>query len=404
MGALMKFPLSRSQPASPAGIPASTGLRVSFTPDAFERGEPSEALREQFPHVSFRPMPGRWTSPTFAGDALMVSADAAKPGDIDTLCANLRESGHADQVIVLLQNADLAVTRRLVREGVFDVLTAPASDAALVVSLERLLTRFEAQAAQPRSGSEVIAFLKAGGGVGATSLAAQLAAIFATHDRNIRVCLADLDVQMGSAAVYLDLQDTVTMSQVLAAGKDLSEIRFSEALSRHQSGVRVLGDPQEFMPLEALTPAIVDNLISALRREFDIVLIDLPSAWTAWTDRALRSADRIVMVTHLSVPHAHLTRRQLKVMASQGLDAVPLTLVCNAVGSAAPAGVSVKAMEKAIGQSFDAVLPEERKLMDEAINQGVAIASIRKGTKLEKALVALAESLRVPAAAQVRKS
>src|SRR5512146_3512004 len=136
MGALMKFPLSRSQPASPAGATASTGLRVSFTPDAFERGEPSEALREQFPHVSFRPMPGRWTSPTFAGDALMVSADAAKPGDIDTLCANLRESGHADQVIVLLQNADLAISRRLVREGVFDVLPAPVSDSSLVVSLE----------------------------------------------------------------------------------------------------------------------------------------------------------------------------------------------------------------------------------------------------------------------------
>lgn len=405
MGALMKFPTSRSQSASPAGFPTSTSLRVSFTPDAFERGEPSAALREQFPHVSFRALPGRWTSPTLAdADVLMVSADAAKAGDVEGLCATLRESGHADQVIVLLQNADLAVTRRLVREGVFDVLPAPVSDAALVVSLERLLTRFEAQAAQPRSGSEVIAFLKAGGGVGATSLSAQLATIFATRDRNTRVCLADLDVQSGSAAVYLDVQDTVTMSQVLAAGKDLSEIRFSEALSAHPSGVRVLGDPQEFMPLEALTPAIIDNLISALRREFDIVLVDLPSVWTAWTDRVLRSADRIVMVTHLSVPHAHLTRRQLKVLASQGLDAVPLTLVCNAVGGAAPAGVSVKAMEKAIGRSFDAVLPEDRKLMDDAINQGVAIASIRRGTKLEKALAALAESLRVPAIAQARKS
>jgi len=405
MGALMKFPLSRSEPASPAGATASMGLRVSFTPDAFERGEPSAALREQFPHVSFQPMAGRWTSPSLAGaDVLMVSADAARAGDIESLCANLRDSGHAEQVIVLLQNADLTVTRRLVREGVFDVLPAPVSDSSLVVSLERLLTRFEAQAAQPRSGSEVIAFLKAGGGVGATSLAVQLATIFATRERGLRVCLADLDVQSGSAAVYLDVQNTVTMSQVLAAGKDLSEIRFSEALSAHASGVRVLGDPQEFMPLEALTPAIVENLVSALRREFDIVLIDLPSAWTAWTDRALRCADRIVMVTHLSVPHTHLTRRQLKVMASQGLDAVPLTLVCNAVGGAAPAGVSIKAMEKAIGHAFDAVLPDERKLMDEAINQGVAIASIRRGTKLEKALVALAESLHVPAVAQARKS
>jgi pilus assembly protein CpaE len=404
MGALMKFPLSPSGSASASRLaPASGGPRVSYTADAFDAGQPSEALRAQFPQASFTALPGRWTSPTLGdADVLMVAADTAKPGDIEALCANLRASGKAEQVIVLLQNQDLGVTRRVIREGAFDVLPAPASDAALVASLERLFTRIETQTAQSRGGSQVIAMLKAGGGVGATSLAAQLAAIFA-QDRGKRVCFADLDVQSGSAAVYLDLQNTVTVSQVLAAGKELSEIRFYDALSAHPSGVRVLGDPQEFMPLEAVTTALVENLIAALRREFDVVLIDLPPAWTAWTDQVLRGADHIVLVTHLSVPHAHLTRRQLKVLASQRLDSIPLSLVCNAVGQA-PAGVSVKAMEKAIGRAFDAVVPEDRKVMNDAINQGVAISTIRRGTKLEKALIALAESLRTPVAADARRS
>ncbi|MGE5566491.1 MAG: AAA family ATPase [Parcubacteria group bacterium] len=400
----MKFPLSPTGSASPdRPVVANTGPRVSYTADAFEAGGPSEALRGQFPHASFKALPGRWTSPALGdADVLIVAVDAARSSDVETLCANLRESGKGDQVIVLLQNPDLGVTRRVVREGAFDVLPGPASDAALVGSLERLFNRIEARAAESRAGSEVIAMLKAGGGVGATSIAVQLAAIFA-QDRKTRVCLADLDVQSGSAAVYLDLQDTVTVSQVLAAGKDLGEIGFYDALSAHPSGVRVLGDPQEFMPLEAVTPALVENLIAALRREFDVVLIDLPPAWTAWTDRVLRAADRIVLVTHLSVPHANLTRRQLNVLASQRLDSIPLTLVCNAVGQA-PAGVSVKAMEKAIGRHFDAVVPEDRKVMDDAINQGVAISTIRRGTKLEKALIALAQSLRTHATAEARRS
>jgi Flp pilus assembly CpaE family ATPase len=405
MGALMKFPFPQTGSAtSGQPSPMTSGPRVGFTPDAFDAAGPSEALRGQFPQVSFEAMTNRWTTPTLGGaDALIVSVDATRASDVEALCANLRDSGRGERVIVLLQNADLGTTRRLARDGAFDVLPAPVSDAALVVSLDRLFTRIESELARPRSGSEVISFLKAGGGVGATSIAAQLAAIFATQDRNRRVCLADFDVQSGSAAVYLDLQNTVTMSQVLAAGKNLSDIGFYDALSAHQSGVRVLGDPQEFMPLEALTPALVENLIAALRREFDIVLIDLPPAWTAWTDRALRASDRIVLVTHLSVPHANLTRRQLKVLASQGLEGAALSLVCNAVGGPAPAGVSVKAMEKAIGRAFDAVLPEDGKVMSEAINQGVALASVRKGTKLEKALVSLADSLRTPAAAEARK-
>ena len=251
----------------------------------------------------------------------------------------------------------------------------------------------------------MIAFLKAGGGVGATTIATQLATIFASRDKNLRVCLADLDVQSGSAAVYLDLPGTVTMRQVAAAGKNLGDIRFAEQLSTHSSGVHVLGDPQEFIPLESLQPALIDNLITTLRRDFDLVLIDLPPAWTSWTDRALRQADRIVLVTQLSVPHAHLTRRQLKVLASQRLDVTPLTLVCNGVGGQTASGVSMKAMEKAIGRDFDAILPEDRKVVVEAINQGVAINAIKRGTKLEKALTTLADRL-VPAmaVAERRKS
>lgn len=405
MGAHMKF-ASPSKPdasAQPVTAPAN-GLKVAYAPDVFDAGSPSEDLAAQFPQVSFRPLAGRWAQPGLGGaDALMVAVDAARPGDVEVLCANLRESECADRIIVVARNADLAVTRQLVREGASDVLSAPASDATLVVSLERLFKRFEAEPARPKSAGKVIAFLKAGGGVGATTIATQLATIFATRDRSQRVCLADLDVQSGSAAVYLDLQDTVTMRQVVSAGKNLDDIAFSEALSAHSSGVRVLGDPQEFIPLESLQPAVIENLIAALRRDFDIVLLDLPPAWMSWTDRALRQVDRIVLVTQLSVPHAHLTRRQLKVLASQRLDVTPMTLVCNGIGGQTASGVSIKAVERAIGRDFDALLPEDRKLVAEAINQGVALHSIKRGTKLEKALNVLADAIGAPALVERRK-
>ena len=406
MSALMKSPFSSAKSEPPVPLaPAPAGLRVSFAPEAFEGGAPSETLQAQFPQVTFRPLSGRSAKEAFAGaDALMLRADAAKASEIDAMSIALRESEHADRAIVLLDNADLETTRRLVREGVSDVLPTPVGETALVISLERLLKRFETQA-RPKQSGQVIAFLKAGGGVGATTIATQLATIFASRDKNFRVCLADLDVQSGSAAVYLDLPDTVTMRHVVAAGKSLGDIRFGEQLSAHSSGVRVLGDPQEFIPLESLQPALIENLIAALRRDFDLVLLDLPAAWTSWTDRALRQADRIVLVTQMSVPHAHLTRRQLKVLASQRLDVTPLTLVCNGVGGQTASGVSMKAMEKAIGRDFDAVLPEDRKVVVEAINQGVAINAIKRGTKLEKALAALADSLLpVSAAAQRRKA
>ncbi|PXA88972.1 hypothetical protein DMC25_10185, partial [Caulobacter sp. D4A] len=226
----------------------------------------------------------------------------------------------------------------------------------------------------------------------ATSLAAQAAVMLAGRGAG-GVCLADLDVQMGAAALYLDVGDAVTISQVLAAGGAVEEMLFASSLPAHRSGAAVLGAPQEMMPVEALSPALVDGLMAALRRDFETTLVDLPTVWTAWTNRLLRQSQRIVLVTRLSVSHVHLVRRQLHMLAAQRLDDVPLTLVCNQVEPDSASGLSLKAAEQAIGRNFDLVIPEDRKLMHQAINQGVALGAVRRGSKLEAAIGRLTETL-----------
>ena len=120
---------------------------------------------------------------------------------------------------------------------------------------------------------------------------------------------------------------------------------------------------------------------------------DLPPVWTSWTYRALQMAARIVLVTRLSVPHVHLVRRQLNLFAQQKLDAIPLTLICNAVNGDRQNMLSVRAAEKAIGRAFDIVIPEECRVMEAACNEGLDIAAVRRGTKLEKMVATLADAL-----------
>lgn len=377
--------------ADDLGIPEPGALRLSYDPAAFEGGKPSQALVSQFGQVSFVSLGGPWTSGSLQGaDVLIASVDGSSAQAVDRLCASLRESGRAERIIVFVADADLATSRRLIREGAADVLPAPVSEPALAASLERVLGRLESTGGPP-SASQVISFLKAGGGVGSTALTVQLAAILADRGRGARVCVVDLDVQFGSAAMYLDVQDSITMSEVLSAHGDLNEIGFASALTPHSSGARVLAAPPEFMALDSLTPAVVDALINALKRDFDVVILDLPMAWTAWSYRALRQSNRIVLVSHLTVPHTHLIKRQHRLLESQRLGDVPVTLVCNRCGGDNPPGVSMRSVEAAIGRPFDVVVPEERKLMNEAINQGVALRDVRRGSKLEKALVRLGE-------------
>jgi pilus assembly protein CpaE len=261
----------------------------------------------------------------------------------------------------------------------------------MAACLERLLATLDERSAERRSG-EVVAFLKAGGGVGATALATQAVALLARRDAG-QVCLADFDIQFGTAALYLDLPDAMTLDDVLAAGPGFGDSPFATTLGRHPSGARVLAAPREITPLEYLSAAQADALIHGLKREFALTLVDLPTVWTAWTNRLLQLADRLVLVTNLSVPHMHLVKRQLRLIAAQGLETQPLLLVCNALEQTPQ--ISLKAAERSLGRRFDVVIPEDRRIMNAAVNEGQAISSVRRGTKLEKAVAELAGRIAV---------
>jgi pilus assembly protein CpaE len=257
----------------------------------------------------------------------------------------------------------------------------------LTVTLDKLLGG-QARASVRRAGGEIVAVLKAGGGVGATALATQAAAM-AAHS-GAKVCLADLDLQFGLASVYLDLPEAATVADCMSAGTGLADVDFGSLLAKHRSGASLLAAPRQVTPLEALAPPQTEALLAALKGAFELVVVDLPTVWTAWTNRALQMADRIVVVTQLSVPHMHLLDRQLATLRAQGLEDRNLTLVCNALNAEQTAVLSVKSAERALGRAFDIVAPEDRKLMLAAINQGVEISEIRRGAKLEKAIGELA--------------
>lgn len=372
--------LSQARPTTVAVLHDATGGGA----------ERVRGLEAAFPRVAFEIVHGDWPEArALKADALVAAVDAASPASMDLATARLRAMPETLLAIVVLRNADLDSTRRLIREGAADVLPEPVGETALALSLERLLSRRPASA-QGGKG-RVVAFLKAGGGVGATALAAQTAGMIATgFGEQSKVCLADLDLQFGAASFYLDVAGGTTITDCLEAGEALSDAPFARQLTAHRSGVRLLAAPNQMTPLESIAPPLVDALFEGLRRDFALTLVDLPADWTAWTSRALELADHIVLVTQLSVPHTQLVRRQLATLQMQNLGTTPLTLVCNALSGDQQTLVSVKAAERAIGRAFDVLVPEDRKLMSSAINQGLLIAEVKRKTKLENAISSLA--------------
>ena len=379
--------------AERGGISDESKTRVGFVEGAVGGPEMVFSLATLFPKLQFVNVGPVWPERPDPGlSVLIVSAGAS---DVEAHLTRLRTHKDGPPVIVVLRDVDADARKQLGQSRAADLLTAPVSEAALALSVERLLAQAAAPAAAARAADgKVVGLLKAGGGVGATVLGIQLAHILAA--RADGVCFADLDVQFGQAALKLDIEDAMTVTDILSGAGALGELALSTVLKGHRSGVKLLAAPRDLTPLEAIAPQDLDGLMKSLRREFAVTLVDLPGVWTAWTNHALHLCDQILLITNLSVPHVHLVKRQLSMLASQSLDVIPLTLVCNRMNDDQRAVVSQKSAEKAIGRDFDIVIPDDRKLMYAAVAQGCALSAIRSGSKLERAIETLAEAI-IPA-------
>lgn len=372
--------------------------RVGVIDGVVGSDEQFASIAALFPHIRFESLGTVWPERLPAPfDVILVPIDGGQPAQVEAAVRRLRAGASGVKVVAVVRQAEVATMRLLMREGCADVLAAPVSEASLALSLDNFFAPKAAPSGGAKSG-QIVAVLKAGGGVGATALAVQTAALLGAQGRNI--CVADLDLQFGAASLYLDMPDAATVTDCLAAGSGLKDMAFAGLLAKHRSGMSLLAAPRELTPLETLAPAQTEMLLGGLKRDFAVTILDLPSVWTAWTNRALQLADRIVVVTHLSVPHMHMLDRQLSVLQAQGLDNRNLTLVCNALSPDQTTSLTVKTAERALGRDFASVIPEDRKIMYAALNQGVELSAIRRGTKLEKAIGELASLISVGADVQ----
>ncbi|TAJ72495.1 MAG: hypothetical protein EPO51_10385 [Phenylobacterium sp.] len=387
--------LFRKDSAAQPAVAAARQIRVGVVQGALEGPGRMASIAALFPHVRFETVGANWPDADPDRDVLLVALAGSASADVEDAVRRLRSRPPRTAVVVILRDADVTTTRWLIREGAADVLTAPLSEPALALSLERLLSGGSHSTTPARTG-QVVALLKAGGGVGATSLGVQVAAMLAARAEG-DICFADLDLQFGDAALHLDLPDAVTITDCLGAGA-LGEVPFAAALSRHGSGLRLLAAPREVVALESMSVSQAEALVAGLRRNFGLTIVDLPASWTAWTNHLLSLADRIVLVTQLSVPHVQLTRRQFQFLRSQNLADKPVTLVCNGRAADRSSLVSLGAAQKALDRVFDVVVPEDRRTMMAAAAQGVEISAIRRGAKVEKAVAELAARIAAPLA------
>jgi len=283
----------------------------------------------------------------------------------------------------------LALVRSLLRAGAHDVVPLPLSFEDLQASIaplaEQLGRRSEAVGLRH---AKLVSGIKSVGGAGATALLSQLAIRFAEHEapHGREACLIDLDVQFGDVAFQLGLQPKLSLGDLLEAGARLDGDLLRATTSEHSSGLKVIGAPEQMMPLEGISNEHMLRIVDMATREFGTVFVDLPTNWTNWSLSLVARSDMVVLVTELTVAGLNRARRQLALLHSQDLGKLDVRVVVNRFDKSLARMISLADAGKALGRDIGYTVAADSQLMRAAIDRGIPINEIKRKTVLGKDL------------------
>ncbi|MFD9971573.1 CpaE family protein [Streptomyces sp. NPDC059017] len=158
-------------------------------------------------------------------------------------------------------------------------------------------------------GGTVVTVSGAKGGVGTTLTAVQLALAAAAGGKT--VALADLDLQSGDVASYLDVQFRRSIVD-LAGIQDISPRVLQDAVYAHETGIGLLLAPGEGERGEEVTERSVRQIVSALRNRYEVVVVDCGSHMNGANAAAIEMADTALLVTTPDVVAVRAAKRMVR--------------------------------------------------------------------------------------------
>lgn len=290
-------------------------------------------------------------------------------------------------VVTVTDAFDKEVMRQLLKMRIADFLVKPVQPAELVRTCARVV---QTPAGAEPSEAEIFTYLPAVGGAGVTTLAIQTALLLlGSGNQKTRpaTCLVDLDFQHGACADYLDLEPRLDLNEIEPRPERLDRQLLEVMLSYHASGLAVIAAPCRPAEMRSFDPDTVTRLLDLVSSHFNYVVIDLPRTWFSWTDNVLLGSNRLFVVSEMTVPgikHA----KQLVTAVRERLEEGPRpqVIINRFEQRMFGAGLRRSDVEQALGEDFAATIPNDYRLVREAIDRGVPLDEVKAGNKITSEL------------------
>lgn len=169
----------------------------------------------------------------------------------------------------------------------------------------------------------VIAILSGKGGVGKTTITANLG--IALAKRNLNVCLIDADIAMANLSLLLNMQNSpITLHDVL-----LGEANIQDSIYDGPAGIKFIPSGLSLENYRRVDSERLQSVIESIKNQFDFILLDCAAGIEKNVLAAVAASDEILLVT---IPNSPSIADVLKAkITSQRLGAKVIGVLMNFV-------------------------------------------------------------------------
>ncbi len=240
--------------------------------------------------------------------------------------------------------------------GIFSYLLKPLTDTMLENAYAKSVEPVVSAGKGEKPPGKLIAVTGARGGVGASTMALNLAGIIAANAPKKRVALVDLDAQEGSIALMLDIEPSRGFRDALEKPDRIDSLFIERVVNKLTKNLSVISAEEAMHEGIRVHDQAADALLRELRAQYDVVVLDVPRHLNAFVRSCLKQSEHVLMVTELTLLSLRDVMRMGDVMR-ETIKAKPPILVANRVGMAPKHEMPPADFEKGVGAKIACRIP-----------------------------------------------
>ncbi|MFW5837686.1 MAG: AAA family ATPase, partial [Desulfovibrionaceae bacterium] len=271
--------------------------------------------------------------------------------------AGLLDRGSVRDVILLGERADPEVLIQAMRAGIKEFAALPLQAGELEDALSRIGDRGSGSGQASSARGEIVSVVGAAGGLGATTLAVNLAWELQAREPGSTV-LVDLRRPHGEIPLFLDLEYSYTWGEVAENITRMDQTFLRSVLAEGENGLRILPAPSANQwPKPVVSPDSIRECLNGLVEMYPHVVVEDNSGLDEVSQQVLEASSTQWLLMAMSVTCLARVKRHLDdAVRMDGKNADRLRLAACKVVKGADIGFEEAA--EAIGKPVSLTIPE----------------------------------------------